>query len=314
MSEHAAETGLETKPKPRIALVLGSGGARGLAHIGVIEVLESHGFEIVAIAGSSMGALVGGIHAAGRLADYREWATALERSGVLRLLDFAFGHPGLIKGERVIGVMRELVGEHLIEELPIDFTAVATDLAAQREVWLTEGPLFDAIRASIAIPMVFTPYSIGGRELVDGGLLAPVPIAPMRLIRADVVIAVDVNSSVAPGLAALQPPPPAPPIKDEDVDAGLKARLASMFDSMLERSPVTPSQPGLLNLMSRSLDTMQSKMSRLQLALDPPDLLINVPRDTCMFHEYWRAAHVIEVGREAAQRALAGVGIVAPTN
>lgn len=300
--------------RPRVALVLGSGGARGLAHIGAIEVLEKHGVDIVAIAGSSMGALVGGIHAAGRLRDYRDWVCALERSDVLRLLDFAFGHPGLIKGEKVIGVMKELVGEHRIEDLPIDFTAVATDIAGQREVWINSGPLFDAIRASIAIPMLFTPHRIGGRELVDGGLLAPVPVAPMRQVQADVVIAVDVNSRHASGLHALAPrPAPAPPSVAAELppaEPGIKQRIAALFESMLERGSPLPAQPGLMDLMSRSLDTMQAQLSRLQLAIDPPDLLIRVPRDTCMFHEYWRAAEVIEAGREAARRALAGIGAV----
>ena len=292
----------------RVALVLGSGGARGLAHIGVIEELEAAGFQIAATAGASMGALVGGIHAAGRLADYRDWVGALERGDVLRLLDFAFGHPGLIKGERLIGVMRELVGDHRIEELPIPFTAVATDLATQREVWLTRGPLFDAIRASIAIPMVFTPHRIGGRELVDGGLLAPLPIAATRQNQADLVIAVDVNDRVPVALrnlrrqhaAALATPEPAPAAVDES----LRARIGQLMDSLFDKRPAVPAQPGLLDLMSRSLDTMQAQLSRLQLALDPPDLLIRVPRDTCMFHEYWRAAEVIDVGREAARHAL----------
>lgn len=298
----------------RVALALGSGGARGLAHIGVIETLEARGLRIVAIAGSSMGALVGGIHAAGRLADYRDWVCTLERSGVVRLLDFAFGHPGLFKGERVIGAMRELVGDHLIEELPIGFTAVATDLAAQREVWLTRGRLFDAIRASIAIPMVFTPHRIDGRELVDGGLLAPVPVAPMRQVQADLVIAVDVNAVTSSGLRALaqrraaarQPAAPAEPAA---VDPGLKQRIAALFEGVFDKRDESPAQPGLLDLMSRSLDTMQAQLSRLQLALDPPDVVIRVPRDTCMFHEYWRAGEVIDVGRFAAEQALAGVGI-----
>ena len=288
--------------------MLGSGGARGLAHIGVIEELEAAGFQIAATAGASMGALVGGIHAAGRLADYRDWVGALERSDVLRLLDFAFGHPGLIKGERLIGVMRELVGDHRIEELPIPFTAVATDLATQREVWLNRGPLFDAIRASIAIPMVFTPHRIGGRELVDGGLLAPLPIAATRQNQADLVIAVDVNDRVPVALrnlrrqhaATLAPPEPTPAVVDES----LRARIGQLMDSLFDKRPAVPAQPGLLDLMSRSLDTMQAQLSRLQLALDPPDLLIRVPRDTCMFHEYWRAAEVIDVGREAARHAL----------
>jgi NTE family protein len=291
----------------RVSLVLGSGGARGLAHIGVIEALDRAGFEIVSIAGSSMGALVGGIHAAGRLARYRDWALSLERSGVLRLLDFAFGHPGLIKGDRVIAVLRELVGEHAIEELPIRFTAVATDLAAQREVWLTEGPLFDAIRASIAIPMLFTPHRISGRELVDGGLLAPLPLAATRQTHADLVIAVDVNDRVARGLEYLRTPKPASelPAQDEaEPDDSLKARFAQIMEGLFERKPAEPPQPGLMDLMSRSLDTMQAQLSRLRLALDPPDVLVRVPRDACMFHEFWRARELIDLGAAATERAL----------
>lgn len=315
MSESTA-SGSRQLPN-RVALALGSGGARGLAHIGVIQALEARGLRIIAIAGSSMGALVGGIHAAGRLDDYSEWARALERSDVARLLDFAFGHPGLIKGEKVIGVMREMVGDHLIEDLPIAFTAVATDLAAQREVWLTEGRLFDAIRASIAIPMLFTPHRLGGRELVDGGLLAPVPMAPMRQVQSDIVIAVDVNAHRSTGLqaygrqraAARSPSKPA--VTPPAPDPGLKERIAALFEGLTEKrsGAGAPSPPGLLDLMSRSLDTMQAQLSRLQLALDPPDLVIQIPRDTCMFHEYWRAEEVIGVGREAAERALEAVGV-----
>jgi NTE family protein len=294
----------------RIALVLGAGGARGLAHIGVIEVLLEHGFEISAIAGSSMGALVGGICAAGRLDDYRDWACALERSGVLRLLDFTFGHPGLIRGERVIGALQDLVGNHRIEELPLPFTAVATDLHRQREVWITRGPLFDAIRASIAIPMVFTPHRIGDRELVDGGLLAPVPIAATRQYDAELVVAVDVNATQTVSLRAPEPAPPPRPVEISS-DPTLRNRVSSWIDGLLDRGPAIapePAQPGLVDLMSRSLDTMQAQLSRLQLALDPPDLLIRVPRDACMFHEFWRAREMIDVGREAAELALRAAG------
>ncbi len=155
------------KTPPTVSLVLGSGGARGLAHIGVIEWLEAQGFRIVSIAGASMGALIGGIYAAGKLDLYRDWVVELERMDVLRLLDLSFSSNGLIKGDRVIGVLRELIGECDIEGLPISFTAVATDLDRQREVWLNRGPLFDAIRASIAIPTVFTPVVREGRTLVE---------------------------------------------------------------------------------------------------------------------------------------------------
>ena len=295
-----------------IALVLGSGGARGLAHIGAIEVLEAQGYRIVSIAGTSMGALVGAIHAAGKLSEYRDWVCTLQRSDVLRLLDFAFGSGGLIKGERIVGVLRDLVGDRLIEELPIHFTAVATDLNTQREVWLNRGPVFDAVRASIAIPMIFTPYTVGGRELVDGGLLAPVPIAATRQTPADFVVAVDVNARSARPLVS----PEAGDAEDEaheeittEIASGLRARLSAWMSGFNDKASAparraAASQRGLLDLMSRSLDTMQGQLARLQLALDPPDLLIRVARDSAMFHEYWRGRELIEIGREAAKRAL----------
>src|SRR5439155_5736906 len=161
-----------------VSLVLGIAGARGLAHIGVIQWWTESGYDIRSIAGSSMGALVGGIYAAGKLEVYAGWVSALERMQVLRLLDQAFGRSGLLKGERLMGVLRQLIGDFDIENLPISFTAVATDLESGEEVWLRKGKLFDAIRASIATPLVFTPFRYGGRMLLDGGLVNPVPIAP----------------------------------------------------------------------------------------------------------------------------------------
>ncbi|MFY8133646.1 MAG: patatin-like phospholipase family protein [Aquimonas sp.] len=303
-----------TAAAKRVSLVLGAGGARGLGHIGAIEVLQERGYRIVGIAGSSMGALVGGIHAAGRLPNYKEWACALERGDVLRLLDFSFGFPGLIRGERVIGALRDLVGEHAIESLPIPFTAVATDLQSQREVWLNRGPLFDAIRASIAIPMVFTPYRLEGRDLVDGGLLAPVPIAATRQVRADLMIAIDVNGPPAARMARAEPVAAAAPAVAAEDAIGYRARIAAFIESLsasfsdAKRSEASveqaKAQPGLIDLMGRSLDTMQAQIARMQLALDPPDLLIRMPRDRCTFYEFWRAAELIELGRQCTQRAL----------
>ncbi len=294
-----------------IALVLGAGGARGLAHIGVIEVLVEHGYRIAAISGSSMGALVGGIHAAGRLRQYRDWAYTLERGSILRLLDLTFGSAGLLRGERVIGALREMVGEFQIEHLSIPFTAVATDLATQREVWLTRGPLFDAIRASIAIPMIFTPHLVDGRELVDGGLLAPVPIAPTRNYHVDKVIAVDVNSKLPMYLPEPHPRseaalPEAEMFNDEDQERGLIDKMRAWFSNSAAEEDLLEKKtnPGFMELMSQSLDTMQSHMARLQLAMDPPDVLIQVPRDSAMFYEYWRARELVEVGRKAAEQAL----------
>ncbi len=308
MSSEASRVDTSQSPpsRPTVSLVLGAGGARGLAHIGVIEVLQARGYRIAGIAGSSMGALVGGIHAAGKLRAYRDWALALDRRDVLRLLDFAFGHPGLIKGERVLGVLRELVGEHRIEDLAIPFTAVATDITARREIWLNKGSLFDAIRASIAIPMVFTPQRLMGRELVDGGLLAPVPIAATRQVHADLVIAVDVNARPE---GPRSPPrngsaPTAESAEANGQPKDLRERIEKFLDSLLGKDADETSQTGLVDLMARSLDVMQSQISRMQLALDPPDLMIRVPHDSCLFYEFWRAAELIRRGREIANRAL----------
>ncbi|MFT6429446.1 MAG: NTE family protein [Halopseudomonas sp.] len=179
----------------RVALVLGSGGARGYAHIGVIEEIERRGYVIDCIAGCSMGAVVGGMHAAGKLQEYREWVSGLDYLDVLRLLDIGFGNMGAIRGERVFGRIREILGEQRIEDLPIAFTAVATDLTNQQEVWFQQGCLHQAMRASAAIPSLFSPVRHGSRVLVDGGLLNPLPIVPVVSSHCDLIIAVNLNST-----------------------------------------------------------------------------------------------------------------------
>ncbi|MFP3514836.1 patatin-like phospholipase family protein [Pseudomonas sp. SIMBA_077] len=180
--------------KKRIALVLGSGGARGYAHIGVIEELESRGYDIACIAGCSMGAVVGGIYAAGKLDQYRDWIQSLDYLDVLRLVDVSF-RLGAIRGEKVFGQIRNIVGEINIEDLRIPYTAVATDLTHQQEIWFQEGCLHQAMRASAAIPSLFTPVMQGNRMLVDGGLLNPLPIVPVVSSHCDLVIAVNLNSN-----------------------------------------------------------------------------------------------------------------------
>jgi NTE family protein len=187
----------------RAAVVLGSGGARGYAHIGAIEVLRERGFEIVAIAGTSMGALVGGVTAAGKLDDYTEWARGLSQREVWRLLDLSITAPGgAIRAERIIQKVGDILGGATIESLPIPFTAVATDINARREVWFQQGPVERAIRASIAIPGVITPAVINGRVLVDGGLINPVPIEPTAAVDADLTVAVSLSGMRSVGATA----------------------------------------------------------------------------------------------------------------
>ncbi|WP_277499777.1 patatin-like phospholipase family protein [Nocardioides sp. ChNu-99] len=178
-------------PSPvRVALALGSGGARGYAHLGAIHEIRARGGEIVTIAGTSMGALVGGLAAAGRDDDFLAWAAGLRQRDVLRLMDFKLSAPGAVAADRLLGAIGELFDGTDIEDLPVPFTAVATDLGSRREVWFQRGPLLPAVRASIAIPGLFTPVMINGRLLVDGGLLNPVPVDPTTAVPADLTVAV----------------------------------------------------------------------------------------------------------------------------
>ncbi|WP_028634539.1 patatin-like phospholipase family protein [Pseudomonas parafulva] len=178
----------------RVALVLGSGGARGYAHIGVIEEIERRGYEIACVAGCSMGAVVGGIYAAGKLGEYRHWIESLDYLDVLRLVDVSF-RLGAIRGDKVFGQIRKIVGEINIEQLQIPYTAVAADLTNQQEIWFQEGCLHQAMRASAAIPSLFTPVMQGNRMLVDGGILNPLPIVPVVSSHCDLIIAVNLNAT-----------------------------------------------------------------------------------------------------------------------
>jgi NTE family protein len=292
-----------------VALVLGAGGARGLAHVGVIEELQARGYRIEAVVGCSIGALIGGAYCAGRLPEYKKWACSLTRREVFRLVDFAFGHPGFIKGDRVINALKGLVGEHLIENLSIPYKAVATDLDTRQQVWISNGPLFDAIRASIAIPMLLTPHHYLGHDLVDGGLLAPVPVDGAREFDSLRIIAVDINAknSDVPGLEAVSGLAPALPEQQEQNLTAIQQGWSRLLQSIGKSRPVTPkvrANRSLMDLMSRSLSTMQGFMTEVQMQRSPPDLMINVAHDSCTIYEFWRAQEMIELGRQTAARAL----------
>ena len=189
------------KLQKTVSLVLGSGGARGMAHIGIIRCLEDRNYKITNIAGASIGALVGGFYAAGKLDQYERWVCALERTDVLRLLDLSFNGGGLFKGYKIMEVLKRQVGDAQIENLPIEFTAVAVDIERQREIWLNDGSLFEAIRGSIAIPSVFKPHPYRGMMLVDGGVLMNVPASVLRDEGCDHVISVDVGSTLSTDFA-----------------------------------------------------------------------------------------------------------------
>lgn len=256
-----------------VSLVLGAGGARGLAHIGVIRALEARGYRIRAVSGSSMGALVGGIHALGELETYAEWVSSLDQTDVLRLLDWTLAGGGLIRGRRIIDKLRELTGESDIEDLPIDYTAVAVDLERGRELWLNRGSLFDAIRASIAIPGVLTPHVHHGRTLVDGGILNPVPVAPTLTTVTDLTVVVDANA------AAVDPPPrELRPDADEAGTSRLQS-LREFIGSFGNDKPRVDSAPGLSAVLNGSLEIMQAAITRQHLAIFRPDVVINIPKN-----------------------------------
>ncbi|HJR73987.1 MAG TPA: patatin-like phospholipase family protein [Luteimonas sp.] len=284
-----------------VALALGAGGARGFAQIGVIEALQARGLDIVTVAGSSSGALVGGIFAAGKLAPFSDKLKEMSRGDFVRMLDPSLDGNGLFRGERLIETMREVVGDPNIESLPITFVAVAVDLMRQREVWLRQGPLWQAIRASFAIPGLFTPAEVHGRELVDGGLLAPLPITATRLSDAHRLIAVDMHGwpEAPPGEPAL---PEAPPARPHRFGAWVEKHLRRRAEEQREEGI------GFSEIMARSLDTMQAQIARVQMALDPPELVIRIPRDACLFYEFWRAGEMIELGRKEADKALDAAG------
>ncbi|GIZ11915.1 patatin-like phospholipase family protein [Pseudomonas sp. NCCP-436] len=317
----------------KVALVLGSGGARGYAHIGVIEELLSRGYEIGCIAGCSMGAVVGGIYAAGRLDDYRTWTESLDYLDVLRLLDVSF-RLGAIRGERVFGRIHEMVGDINIEDLPIPFTAVATDLTNHQEIWFQEGCLHQAMRASAAIPSLFTPVIQGRRVLVDGGLLNPLPIVPVVSSHCDLIVAVNLNAT---NQNHYQLPVVERPAAWKNRIDQLVSSLGSHLPGFLRRNgdtaqltdersamqtPVADedqaspksasgshvadfSGPGsLLELVNQSFEVMQTSLAQYKIAGYPPDILINIPRRVCRFFEFYKAPELIMLGRQIAHDTL----------
>ena len=288
-----------------VSLVLGGGGARGLAHIGIIRWLEEHGYQIRSVSGCSMGALIGGIYATGKLPEYEQWVRGIDRMGIFSLLDFSFGRGGLVKGEKLIATLREMVGETLIEELPITFTAVAADIIREREVWLNKGPLFDAIRASISLPLFFTPFNYQGVTLIDGSIFNPVPIAPTFHDLTDLTIAVNLNGppeyAVAPESSAVQ---------DVDKNGEVPTFLDKIREFFVElqngESEPVNDKWDMLYVVNQAFDAMQGLVARQKLAAHPPDLLINIARNACGTLEFDRAGEMIARGYQAAQAQLGG--------
>jgi NTE family protein len=313
----------------RVALALGSGGARGYAHIGVITELQERGYEIVGIAGSSMGALVGGLQAAGKLDEFAAWAMSLTQRAVLRLLDPSITAAGVLRAAKILDAVRDILGDVTIEDLPIPYTAVTTDLIAGKSVWMQRGPVDEAIRASIAIPGVIIPHVVDGRLLADGGILDPLPMAPIAAVNADLTIAVSLSGSESGGryepteaeprattewlnrmwrsTSSLLDTNAARSLLDTPTGRAILSRFSSVADEDdpddVPMDDVVP-KLGSFEVMNRTIDIAQAALARHTLAAYPPDLLIEVPRAACRSLEFHRAAEVIDIGHELTAMAI----------
>ena len=283
-----------------ISLVLGSGGARGLAHIGVIHWLEEHDFHIQSVSGCSMGALIGGIYAAGKLDEYESWVRAITKADIVKLLDLSWGKSGLVKGDKIINTLTELVGDVVIEDLPVSFTAVATDILHGKEVWINSGNLFDAIRASISLPLFFTPFKYKGVDLIDGGVLNPVPIAPTFSDTTDLTIAVSLGGKAVSKVEATVD------TESTNENTGPFTRKITAFVESL-KSPTDRNIKkdwGAYEIANQAFEAMQGTIARQKLAAYPAEHLIEIARNACGTLEFDRASEMIELGYNRAQECL----------
>ena len=285
-----------------VSLVLGSGGARGYAHIGVIEELLESGYEIKSISGSSMGALIGALYACGKLKAFKAWALALDLFDVAKLIDFSLSGTGIIQGDKVFRVIEEMIGDILIEDLPISYTAVATDIIKQKEVWIQKGKLLDAVRASVAIPTVLTPKKIGERYLIDGGVLNPLPIAPTISDDTDLTIAVKLNANVS---KAYKVPVPK---KEREKESGMQKlffELSQKAENLFSREYKNSyDDMSVFDIMGRTIDAMQNSLEAYKIAGYSPDIIIDIPHNACGFYEFNRTYEMIELGRMIAKDSL----------
>jgi len=298
--------------RPTIGLVLGGGAARGFAHIGVVRTLIARGLRPEIITGTSIGAVVGGCHAAGKLEEFAAWAGGLTRRSLLSYLDVSFSGSGLLSGSKLAEKLTEGLGDLTIDKLPVRYAAIATEIGTGHEIWITRGRLADALRASYALPGIFAPVHLGERWLVDGALVNPVPVSVARALGARLVIAVNVNTDMfgrgttIPDQGVVPVQEPEPPIEEEVASRGLFG-LFGGEKSAKRRLFGTASRPGLSTVMVEAFNIMQDRITRARLAGDPPDILISPRVGRIGLFDFHRAQEAINLGAEAAERALEGL-------
>lgn len=292
-----------------VSLVLGSGGARGYAHIGVIRALTERGYDIKGVSGCSMGAMVGGFYCAGKLHQFEEWARSLSYLDVIKLVDLSFLSSGAIRGDKVFAILQNMLAGATIEGLDKPFTAVATDLTNQKEVWFQDGPLEEAIRASCAIPSLLKPVMSKGRILVDGGVLNPLPIAASVSVHAQHIIAVDLSAEVPMPTDARGQNEARARYESEEKRSWmdqLKARAVEWLgDKQADESDMAVSDGlGKLDVMYQMFETMQASLTQYKVAGYRPDLLIRIPKCSVEIYEFYRAEQQIELGYQIGHEVL----------
>jgi len=290
---------------PRLGLALGSGSARGWAHIGVIHALAERGLRPSVIAGASAGALVSAAYASGQLRTLEDWVCTLTQMDVWRLVDATFLGGGVMSGNRLMTTLSGLIGDTDIENLPVAFGAVAADLYTGEEIWLREGPMMQAVRASSGLPGLFTPTWHQERWLIDGGVVNPVPVSLCRALGAEVVIAVDLSRSVT--RAAMRPdvaeaPPAVPEVASSEGSAILK-RWSGLVDGLVASFRSKRDEPGLFEVMASSVNIMQDRITRNRFELDPAELVLHPQLDDFQLMDFHRAREAIAAGRACVEQA-----------
>ena len=280
--------------KKKIALVLSGGGARGLAHIGAIETLESHGYEITSIAGCSMGALIGGMYVAGKLPEVKDWVLALDRRKVLSLVDFSLSLTHLVKGDRVMEALKEIVPDVNIEDLPIPYTAVATDWNSGKEVIFNHGSLYDAIRASISIPLFLTPVRREEMLLVDGGLVNSLPLNRVVRHSGDLLFGINVSTHDYQGELLMQQFVERK-LLSKSMPAAVMNRIMKHFEGI---------NINYVTLLMRTIAIMLEQNTRQQILISRPDLVVQVPMKRYGVFDFDKAAAILQIGKHKTSRAL----------
>jgi len=296
---------------PLVGLALGGGAARGFAHIGVLRTLLRRGLKFDVIAGTSIGAIVGGCYASGHLDAFEEWTRTLTRRRVFGYLDFSLAGSGLLGGVRLAEQLKDTLGKTTIDELPLRFAAIATEIGTGHEIWLTRGRLADAVRASYSLPGVFAPVRVGGRWLMDGALVNPVPVSACRALGARVVIAVNLNADLIGRGSTISShgsdASDEPVIEVVPQQRGFRAMFTSEHN--IKRQFLgADGRPGFSTVMMEAFNIMQDRITRARLAGDPPDVIINPRLGNVGLIDFHRANEAIAIGAEAAERALDNIG------